>query len=427
MAKNQIIDLYCFDQEIGKIGYDPDRNISFFQYNPEFLKTGKYQRLFPYIFKRTEQVQVFNKYQSESFNGLPPVIADSLPDVFGNIVFKAWLEASNKEFEKINVLKQLAYVGNRGMGALEYRPNIKLRTDASIDLNEIIEILAKVMDQKHHTSGEQLDSKALFNVFKIGSSAGGARPKILISEHKETRKIIPGDMEYADEYNNYLVKLDIPDEQFNYSREIIEYTYYQIAGKLGIEMMPSHLIDGKHFATLRFDRQNGKKIHVLTASGMTGWDFKDASVSSYENLFDLAVSLKLTPAELDQLYRRMIFNIVFFNIDDHLKNHSFLYSPENDKWRLSPAYDLTYSLNPLITVTKVGRALSVNNKRTGIELKDVLEIADKYSIKHAIKIVANTQDQISVWKQLASELHISEKIISGIMKDFKPLIVNERR
>lgn len=421
MAKNQIIDIFSFGEEIGRIGYDPDRNTSFFQYHPGFLKTGEFSKLFPYIFKRTDQIQVFSKYNTETFKGLPPMIADSLPDVFGNIIFKAWLEALDKDFEKITVLKQLAYVGSRGMGALEYKPNVKINKDATIDLDDIIEVLTKVLDPKQHISENRLDTKALFNVFKIGSSAGGARPKILVAEHKETKQIIQGDMVYSEEYNHYLIKLNIPEEPYDYSREIVEYCYYLTATELGIEMMPSHLIDGKHFATLRFDRQYGEKQHILTASGMTGWDFQDPSESSYENIFKLTASLKIPQAEIEQLFKRMIFNLVFFNIDDHLKNHSFIYDPQKDSWSLSPAYDLTYSLNPLLKVTKVSRALSINNKRTSIELADVLSIAEKYSIKNPLKIITSTQEKIKSWEINATKLQIHERVIKGIMKDFKVL------
>lgn len=421
MAKNQIIDLFCFGEEIGRIGYDPNRTTSFFQYHPDFLKTGKFSKMFPYIFKRTDRVQAFSKYNTETFRGLPPMIADSLPDVFGNIIFKAWLEASDKNFEKITVLEQLAYVGSRGMGALEYKPNVKIDKDATINLDDIIEVLTKVLDQKQHISEDRLDSKALFNVFKIGSSAGGARPKILVAEHKETKKIIPGDRVYSEEYNHYLIKLNIPEESYDYGREIVEYCYYLTAIELGIEMMPSHLVDGKHFATLRFDRQYGEKQHILTASGMTGWDFQDPLESSYENLFKLTASLKIPQAEIDQLFKRMIFNLVFFNIDDHLKNHSFIYDPQKDSWNLSPAYDLTYSLNPLLKVTKVSRALSINNKRTNIALADVLSIAEKYSIKNPLKIITSTQEKIKSWKINAIKLQIHERVIEGIMKDFKML------
>ncbi|RQO75576.1 type II toxin-antitoxin system HipA family toxin [Pedobacter sp. KBW06] len=417
MAKNNIIDLHCFGQEIGKIGFDENRSKSSFQYNPDYLKSGIYSNLFPFILKKVAPVQVFGQFNNETFRGLPPAIADSLPDVFGNLIFKTWLESKQKDFKKISIIEQLAYVANRGMGALEYLPGKKIPIDATINIDEIVNVLKLVLENKQDTSSDRLDSTSLLNIFKIGSSAGGARPKILISENKKTHKIIPGDLEYSEEYNHLLVKLCV-DQEHGYQREVIEYAYYLTAMELGITMMPSHLIEDKHFATLRYDRQDGKKQHVLTASGMTGWDFKNPDLSSYENLFKLASSLKLPHKQLDELFNRMIFNLVFANTDDHLKNHSFIYDPENDRWNLSPAYDLTYAFNPLLKVTKSSRALSINNKRTDIKLKDLLSLADEYTIKNPKGIIEKMQNGIELWLQNAKQLQLSEKIISNIYQDF---------
>jgi serine/threonine-protein kinase HipA len=184
-------------------------------------------------------------------------------------------------------------------------------------------------------------------------------------------------------------------------------------------MMPSKLIDDKHFATLRFDRQNGQKQHILTASGMTGWDFKNPDVSNYENLFELATFLKVSDKDLDELFTRMIFNLVFCNTDDHLKNHSFIYDQKNNQWVLSPAYDITYSLNPFLNYKRISRALSINHKRLDIELADILQIANKYTIKNPKGIIENIQNGIESWKQNADKLGISERVIGSIVKDFR--------
>lgn len=421
MSKNNIISVFCFGEEIGKIGHDEDRKKSFFQYNPAFLKSGKYKNLFPLLIKRTEQVQVFGKFNNEAFRGLPPMIADSLPDLFGNIIFKTWLESKQKNFEKISILEQLAYVSNRGMGALEYKPGKAIPKNTSINIEAITDVLKKVLENKMETIGGRLETSALLNVFKIGTSAGGARPKILVSEHKESEKIIPGDLEFSEDYNHYLVKLHIDDDA-GYNREIIEYCYYLTAVETNITMMPSKLIDEKHFATLRYDRIEGHKKHILTASGMTGWDYNDPEMSSYENLFDLAIFLKLPYKEIDELFRRMIFNLVFANMDDHLKNHSFIYDEENDKWNLAPAYDLTYSLNPLINFKRSARALSINGKRIDITLDDVLKIADKFTIKNPKGIITQVQNNIPTWEENAKKLQIPERIINTIQKDFRKLV-----
>jgi serine/threonine-protein kinase HipA len=419
MSKNNIIDLHCFGIEIGRIGFDENGRKSFFQYNPVFLKSRQYDQLFPLIFKKTEATQVFSQFNNDTFRGLPPMIADSLPDMFGNIIFKKWLDFTQQNSGKISVLEQLAYVSNRGMGALEYQPAKKIPEGTSINIETLLPVLIAVLDNKKSIKTHLLDSDALLNIFKIGTSAGGARPKILISEHRENGETIPGDLTFSDEYNHYLVKLNLEDEPFN--REKIEYAYYLTAKELNINMMPSKLIDDKHFATLRFDRQNGKKKHILTASGMTGWDFKDPSVSSYENLFELATFLKLPQMDIDELFRRMIFNLVFSNTDDHLKNHSFIYHDEKNLWALSPAYDITYSLNPFINYKKVSRALSINNKRMDIDWIDILTVVDKYTIKNPKSIVEHTQEAIEFWIKKVHELNVSERVIENITKDFKRL------
>jgi len=422
MAKNNIISVYCFGKEIGRLGFDENQVKSFFQYNPDFFKND-FLNLFPNtsLVKKTNNTQVFSSYNNETFKGLPPFIADSLPDVFGNIVFKTWLEANNKNFKQISVLEQLAYVSNRGMGALEYQPSIEIASNNSINLDEITSLLKEVLDTKKEVKASALNSDALLNIFKIGTSAGGVRPKILIAENKQTGQIIPGDIEFSNDYHHYLVKLSL-EEELGYNKEMVEYAYYLHAKFLGIEMMPSHLIDNKHFCTTRYDRQEGGKKHVLTASGLTGWDFKEASVSSYENLFDLALYLKVPQKDIEQLYKRMVFNLVFCNADDHLKNHSFIFNEHKNIWNIAPAYDITYPFNPLFNYKRMSRALSINNKRIDISLKDILLIAEKYTVKNPKSIISNTLDSISVWEKTSIELGISTIVIDSIKKEFNLLI-----
>ncbi len=419
MAKNNLITIYCFGQEIGLLGLDADRGASFFQYNEDFLKGEQYQRLFPLVFKRIKQTQVFDKYNTDTFRGLPPMIADSLPDLFGNIIFKTWMESSHRNMKEISVLEQLAYVGTRGMGALEYQPSTSVSSDNTIDINEISEVVRQVLDQKNQVNGRQLDHAALLNIFKIGTSAGGMRPKILVAEEKATGNIVPGDIVYSDNYNYYLVKLGI-DETANYSRELVEYSYYLAATHAGIQMMPSKMIDERHFATIRFDRQGGKKKHVLTATGVTGWDYKDPEVSSYEHLFDLTLFLKCPHKDVEQLFRRMVFNLTFANDDDHLKNQSFIYDEVHDTWSLAPAYDLTYSLNPELNIKTRSRALSINGKRTGIALKDLTAIAEKYTIKNFNKIISEVQKTVAHWKHIAKASGVPPQIVAAILRNLSP-------
>ncbi len=417
MAKNQIISVNFQGIEIGKMGYDENQKKSSFQHNPAFLEMNLYKNLFPYIIRRSPNAQVFSEFEGETFRGLPPMIADSLPDYFGNIVFKEWLEVSQKDFKNISPLEQLTYVGKRGLGALEFAPAIDIKADITIDVHEITEIVKKVLDLKTSVQEKGLSDIALLNIFKIGTSAGGARPKILVSEHKISGELIPGDLVTSDEYNHYIIKLSI-DEKAEYSKEKIEFIYYQLATKIGIEMMPSKLIDDKHFATERFDRQNGGKQHILTASGIAGWDFKKPEHSTYENLFRLAVDLKLPHKDVQQLFKRMVFNLVFANIDDHLKNFSFIYDTEKDRWNLAPAYDLTYPLDALMNYTKVSRALSINGKRNNITRIDLLEIADQFTIKNPNGIIEEVLEATKLFRIFAEEHKIPKKVIEKIESEF---------
>ena len=419
MAKNELIKVSIFGIEIGKIGYDIDHQKSFFQFHRDFLQSNQHHNIFPFLFKRVQTVQVFSQYNSDTFQGLPPMIADSLPDTFGNIIFQEWL--LRQGIHKVSPLEQLAYVANRGMGALEYQPIKTIPYHNDLDLNHVISVLQKVLKLKENTLEKGLNELALLNVFKIGTSAGGARPKILISEHKETGHIIPGDQSCSNAYHHYLVKLHLQDHD-TYHRELVEYAYYLLATKIGIEMMPSKMIDHKHFATLRYDRQNGEKQHVLTATGLTGWDFKtDHKNASYENLFELAIALKVTHQDLQQLFKRMIFNVVFQNIDDHLKNHSFIYDQERGTWKLAPAYDLTFALNPLFTFKNVTRALSINHKRSNITLEDVLVLAEKYAIKNTKRIISEVNNLTQEWKDIANTLQIDAKIVTSIDREITKL------
>ena len=413
MAENQIININLFGHEIGRIGMDENEKRSSFQYNPEFLQLNELKNIFPRtgIIKHTEQVQLFSQFDGDSFNGIPPQFADSLPDIFGSIIFKAWLDSKDKK--RISTLEQLTYIGNRGMGAIEYSPIVNLPDNVTIDLNEIIEVIKEVLDLKNSTKQNKLTNQSLINIFKIGSSAGGARPKILISENKKTGKIIPGDLETSDDFNHYLVKLAI-EEEIDYPREIVEYCYYLILKNLGIRMMDSKLIEDKHFATLRYDRQNGEKKHVLTASGMTGWDYKNPADSSYENLFKLCSFLKIPHTQTEELFKRMVFNVVYSNTDDHLKNHSFIYNRQKDNWDLSPAYDITYAVNPMLDFKNVKRALSINGKRNNINMQDIYKIAEDFTIKNPDRIVKEVCSQKITLLELFNKYKVPKKIAAKI-------------
>ncbi len=422
MAKNNLVNLRCFGVEVGRIGFDENKMQSYFQYHPEFTENNQYNQLFPAtgIIKRVKQTQVFNQYNSSTFRGLPPPIADSLPDAFGNLIFKLWLESTNRTKQQITILEQLAYVANRGMGALEFFPIKEIPKHSTINLAEILKVLNEVLIQKRTSNKSQFNTKALINIFKLGTSAGGARPKILIAEHKENGQIAPGDITVSKDYKHYIVKLHLENEKM-YNQSLVEYCYYKIATQLGIRMMPSRLIENTHFATERFDRQNGQKQHILTATGLTGWDYKLPTNSSYENLFQLAIFLKIPHAQIEELFRRMVFNVVFCNTDDHLKNHTFIYDEQLDRWSLAPAYDLTFAYNPLLEFKTINRALSINGKRSNINKKDFLKLADLFTIKNPKGVIREVVEASSLWPEIAKTLEVEPKIIETIQTKLNTL------
>lgn len=413
----ETINVNLFGDEIGRLAYDAQKAESYFQYREAFLDSGKYSNIFPLIIKRIPQTQVFNQFREHSFRGLPPMIADSLPDDFGNQVFNQWIRAKNIDKAKLSPILQLAYLSNRGMGALEYAPGKPLPKAGDINLTAITEVLKRVLDVKTAQQELQLTDLALLNIFKLGSSPGGARPKVIVTEHKESKKLIPGDVEYSDDYNHYLVKLHMNADD-GYSRERVEYGYYQLALAAGLDMMPSQLVENKHFATRRFDRVAGEKVHILTATGLSGYNFQDPTVSSYENLFDLAHRINLPPADMDALFRRMVFNFVFHNTDDHLKNHAFCYEKATNRWRIAPSYDINYALNALRKWPNAPHMLSLNDKNAGITSDDWMPLAEKYTIKSPEKINKQVTEAKSLWETIAKDLDIPERVWTAIQEDF---------
>jgi len=413
-----LLNIKLFGNEIGRLGYDNHRRCSYFQYNPDYLGTNN-SNILPFIIKRSLETQSFPQFEGKTFRGLPPMFADSLPDVFGNHLFQSWLNAQGKPIQ-FNALEQLAYLGQRGMGAWEYEPAITMDAPSSFRIAEMAQLLSEILAEKGSLTPENANTEGLLNLFRIGTSAGGMRPKILVAKHRKTQQILPGDLLYGPHHDYFLVKLNLEDDALH-PKETIEFIYASIAQQLGIDMMQCELWEEKHFATHRFDRQNNQKQHVLTAAGLTGWDYQNPEESSYENLFKLAMALKIPLSELDQLFRRMVFNVVFNNIDDHLKNHSFCYRPETNSWHLATAYDLTYALNPKLKFRKVSRALSINGKREQINKNDLLKIADMFSIEHAEHTMQDIREGRSLWSDLAYRQHLAPTLITTIQQQMVKL------
>jgi len=410
-------------QLVGICDFDENTNKIYFQYHPDFLKTGI--MLSPLLMPLESTVFEFDArtYNPVTFKHLPPMIADSLPDDFGNKMFVEWLRQSKISKQALNPLEQLCYVGNRGMGALEYEPATKAKIrNTSIDIAELLEIANKIYFKRETESVALNDyHQSLSTLLRIGSSVGGARAKALIAINEDTQEIKAGDIIHKGNFKYYLIKFDglkngKEIEPCEYG--ILEYIYHKMAVDCGITMTECRIFqenDRNHFLTERFDRQNAKKIHIQSLCAMTGIDFRQPYLIDYEDIFRVLNILQTDYIDKEQLFRRMVFNVLSFNHDDHTKNFSFIY--QNHKWQLAPAYDLIFSYDPNSYWLK-NHNIKVNGKVANITKNDLLTIAEKTGIKNADNILLNITNVISDFTIYAEKYKLSKektKVIDEIL------------
>ena len=395
-------------QFVGICDFNPENKKIFFQYSPDFLKSGI--ELSPLLLPLENRIFEFDEkiYNPQTFKGLPPMIADSLPDDFGNKMFLQWLFKNNISQETLNQLEKLCYVGKRGMGALEYEPAFERKNpNENINIADLLKIVNDIYFRKENETIPLDDyHQSLSTLLRIGSSVGGARAKALIAINEETQEIKAGDILQEGNFKYYLIKFDglkngKEIEPNGYG--ILEYVYHKMAVDAGIKMTDCKLFteNGRsHFLTERFDRKNGRKIHIQTLCAMAGVDFRQPDLIDYEDIFRILNLLKMDYAEKEQLFRRMIFNILAFNHDDHTKNLSFMY--ETGQWKLAPAYDLIFAYDTGNYWLK-NHNINVNGKNHDITREDILAIGEKFSIKKAENIFLNINEIIHNFKYYADK------------------------
>ena len=383
---------------VGVCDINPENRKIFFQYSPDFLKSAI--ELSPLLLPLENRLFEFDEktYNPQTFKGLPPMIADSLPDDFGNKMFLQWLMKNNIAQNALNPLEKLCYVGKRGMGALEYEPAFEQKsTDSDINIADLLEVANAIYFKKENETIPLNDyHQTLSTLLRIGSSVGGARAKALIAINEETQEIKAGDVLQEGNFKYYLIKFDgLKDgkeiEPNGYG--ILEYVYYKMAIDAGIEMTDCKLFteNGRsHFLTERFDRKKGKKIHIQTLCAMAGVDFRQPNLIDYTDIFRILNLLKMDYIEKEQLFRRMVFNVLAFNHDDHTKNFSFIYEKE---WKLAPAYDLIFAYNPESYWLK-NHNININGKNHNITKDDILAVGEQFGIKKAEKIIFNISEII---------------------------------
>lgn len=413
--ETNVVKVKLWGMDVGYLSWDKKAGTAVFEYDPSFLELGlDIAPLTMSINSPRSRKQIpWTGDKDKLYQGLPPTIADSLPDKWGNSLFKAWLRDNNISTKKTNPVDHLSFIGSRAMGALEYEPAQKLGDNSafSVDVQRLYEFAKHVLNEREATVLNQENSIFWQDLVKISSSPGGKRPKAIVALNKATGEVISGQGLIPEGFQHYILKYD-DNSAYPFSK--LEYIYYQMALDAGIEMMPSELrtYDGvTHFLTQRFDRNDNEKVHTQTLAAMS------PASDSYEDIFAVIRRLNLPYEDTRQQYLRMVFNVIARNVDDHSKNFSFCMN-RNGAWRLSPAYDLTYSVDLTAPAYSNRHSLTVNGKNEEFTRGDLETIGQNNDIQDYNTLIDAVTNAIAKFELYAKELDIDEKLIKSIQADF---------
>ena len=409
-----------FGNPIGVFRWDSRYDIVQFEYNKDFIGRGLEPS--PLMMPvQSGRIYSFGDIGRETFKGLPGLLADSLPDTYGRALFDRWLTLTGRTSS--NIVETLCFLGKRCMGALEFEPAIDVdyNLDSKIAIDSLVEVAREALLNKENFGVNINDDKkaAIAEILQLGTSAGGQRAKAIIAYNKTTGEVRSGQTDVPDGFDYYIIKLDGVSattgfrETENYGR--LEYSFYKLVKACGIDMSECSLIEENgraHFLTKRFDRENGKKVHMQTLCGIAHYDYRLHRAYSYEQAFNVMRALKLPYSQAQEMFRRMVFNVIVRNQDDHTKNISFLMG-EDGVWRLSPAYDMGYSYNPNGGWTATHQ-MSINGKFDDITRKDLLECGAKNNIKNASLIIDEMCEIASQWSTMAKESDVPQSLIDDI-------------
>ena len=413
-------EVYLWGTRIGVVLQERVDAVPRFNYDRNFIRSGI--QVSPLVMPLSDRVYSFPALNIETFHGLPGLLADSLPDKFGTKLIERYLMDQGRKISDFSSVERLCYVGNRGMGALEYVPdrNYVDAADRSVDINALVQLASDILAERKsvHVDGS---GQLMKQIIKVGTSAGGARAKAVIAWNETTNDIRSGQIEVGNGYHYWLIKFDGVENNKDkgdkadgpaYTR--IEYAYYLMAKAAGIVMNDCRLYrenGNYHFMTKRFDRESdlGRKIHMQSLGAIAHYDFNMPGTHSYEQAADVIYRLGMGQKEIEQLFRRMVFNIVARNQDDHVKNISFLMD-RNGIWSLAPAYDVTYAYDR--TNHWLSRhQMSVNGKLENITMNDVLSCGKRMNIsKNKIrKITEEVNAAVGRWQMFAENAFLNEQ------------------
>ena len=409
-----------FGMPVGVFNWDDRYGAARFEYEQSFVGRGLEPS--PLMMPvREGRVYSFANLGGDTFQGLPGMLADSLPDTYGRALFDRWLSLTGRTSG--NPIESLCFLGKRCMGALEFEPAIDAYSgrEGRFEIDKLVEVAKEALSEKSSFATNLAEDKkaAIAEILRLGTSAGGQRAKAIIAYNKETGEIRSGQVAAPAGFDYYLIKLDGVAakaglrETENYGR--LEYSFCKLAKACGIEMTECALIEENgraHFLTKRFDRKEGKKVHMQTLCGIAHMDYRLHRAYSYEQAFDVMRALRLTYSEARQMFRRMVFNVVIRNQDDHTKNISFLME-EDGRWRLSPAYDMSYAFNPNGGWTATHQ-MSINEKFDHITRNDLLAFASQNNIKDAASVVDEVCEVASHWGDIAKDCGVPSAMIEAI-------------
>lgn len=406
-----------FGMDVGTFRWDSTYDVARFEYDMQFV--GKGIEPSPLMMPVQQgRIYSFGSLNRDVFNGLPGMLADSLPDTYGRALFDRWLTLTGRTVG--NPIETLCFLGQRCMGALEFEPSTGpvSNPDIKIEIDSLVKVAIEALSNKNGFGVNlEIDRKsAIAEILRLGTSAGGQRAKAIIAYNKENGEVRSGQVNAPKGFDYYLIKLDGVSaeagfkETENFGR--LEYSFSQLVKECGIEMTECSLIEENgraHFLTKRFDRANGEKIHMQTLCGIAHYDFHLRRAYSYEQAFNVMRRLRLPYSQAEEMFLRMVFNVVIRNQDDHTKNISFLMDKKGN-WRLSPAYDIGFAYNPKGSWTDTHQ-MSINGKFDDITRQDLLACAVSNNIKNASEVIDKVCEIVSKWPEIAKNCGVPKDMI----------------
>ncbi len=427
-----LAEVKMWGRTIGAVFMAAGEEVAVFEYDPAFAKSGI--EIAPLVMPLSRKVYRFPELSRQTFYGLPGLLADSLPDRFGNALINAWLAAQGRQPSSFDAVERLCYTGTRGMGALEYAPATgpKGHHSDQIQVDKLVALASDILTQRD-TLSVSFNSKdkenAVKDILQIGTSAGGARAKAVIAWNPSTNEVRSGQLPVEEGFEHWLLKFDgVSGNKDKESEDpggygLIEYAYAKMAADAGITINECRIFkenNRHHFMTRRFDRLSGnKKLHMQSLGALAHYDFNMAGAYSYEQTMLVIRQLGLPMSAIEEMFRRMVFNIIARNQDDHVKNIAFLMD-QSGTWSLAPAYDLVYSFNPVGSWTK-NHQMTVNGKQDNFTLEDLKVCARTASMKRgrAETIIREVRERVVRWRDYADEVGVHPSWRDHIQKTLR--------